>query len=386
MRLRSALFSCLVSLATVALIAGCGSSSKSTSNTLPTPGGSPAPTPGSPAPAPSPSGKQQEVFVASAGANNVFAFNIESGGAVAPVGGSPFAVPSDGVAVDGSRPVAFSTNATTLASLAINPDGSLKQTSAVTGEWFGTLYTDISGNNLYANSPSADAQPPMNNGIDFFDVNANGSLKMIGGTVLFGASRGAFTPDNSTVYVPNCYHLSPAITQFTHNPDGTLSMTQNSVPPPTMGPNGQCVMAVAVAPGGNFAVAVWNTPSFNELISYTINPSTHALTQASTFNIGTAGFDLAFDSSGKWIVVAQDDGVKTYSFNAGTMAAGPAPPPSSHADRVVFSPSGQFIVAANRAGNQVWVFTFDASFGMLAVGPGSPVAVTAPADLAALQH
>jgi 6-phosphogluconolactonase (cycloisomerase 2 family) len=153
---------------------------------------------------------------------------------------------------------------------------------------------------------------------------------------------------------------------------------------------GECPNAVTLTPAGSMLAAPWSDSSGlggveNFITLFNVDPTTHELssTSGSTFPASGAGLDAVFDPSGKFLIAAQDNGIGVYQVvqNSLTEIHG-SPFGGVEMDRVMFTPSGSFLVALSDATQQIFVFAFDQSTGALTPAPGTPVSTPSPTDLA----
>ena len=177
----------------------------------------------------------------------------------------------------------------------------------------------------------------------------------------------------------------------------TGALTSIGPPVPT---NDELTDSVTVDPSGKFAYVtssgdVWDI-DFGSIVTYSINPTTGALTPATgviggEFN-GIPGFfnSMAFDPSGKFAYAADggafpqgtrggSSNVSMYTRDSttgaltyvGTIAAGTGPA------SVALDPTGKFAYTANFGSNDVSMYTIDATTGVLA-STGTIAAGTQP--------
>ncbi len=105
------------------------------------------------------------------------------------------------------------------------------------------------------------------------------------------------------------------------------------------------------------------------------------------FPASGAGQDATFDSTGKFLFTAQDNGVGVYKVGQDSLTEVPGSPFGGIGmDRVMFTPFGTFVVSISRAAGQIFVFAFDGPTGALALVPGSPVSTPTPYDLAVVHR
>src|SRR5580658_8958116 len=194
--------------------------------------------------------------------------------------------------------------------------------------------------------------------------------------------------------------LDGYVSMYTINPT-TGALASIGPPVPT---NDEFTDSVTVDPSGKFAYVassgdVWDI-DFGSVLTYTINPTTGALTSTTGGIIGTgiSGTpelfnSVAVDPSGKFAYAADggafpagsfggDSSVSMYTINSTTGALTPIGmiDSGSSPDSVAVDPAGKFAYVANFGSNKVSMYTIDAtsgalaSIGTIAAGPG-PVSV-----------
>jgi 6-phosphogluconolactonase (cycloisomerase 2 family) len=336
---------------------------------------------------------QQFLYVANG--NDVSSYLIHADGSLTAVSGSPFAVGGSNVAGDPNGKFLFSLGGPDPSSDAIktdtiNSDGSLTVASTLIDSTFaGGLSINPAGDTLYVGSIDA-AQG--NSGWKIYAIQSDGSLKFNTGIIDQIAARLSFLPDGSFAYAPYCYHLDANIEGFS-TANGTLTFDRQFVQ--QVSSSVECPNAVAVHPSGNLLAAAWSDadnvgPADNLITAYSIDTSTHLLTaiSGSPFPASGAGVDAVFDSSGKFLILAQDNGVGVYRIdqNSVTEVSGSPFASGTSFNRLVVSPSGGFVLAISTKSQQVYVFSLDSSTGTPAPAPGSPSATPSPRDLAIVQR
>lgn len=146
-------------------------------------------------------------------------------------------------------------------------------------------------------------------------------------------------------------------------------------------------------PAATFAYAASEVNA--NIIGYSLNPSTGALTQLPGFPLTTAVnlTTLATDPLGKFVVTNENPGIAVYSINQTTGALTPIPAAAVTLQLGVksfaFNPSGTLLVASTISGgidppggtsaphpNPLNVFSLNRSTGALTAVPGSPFAIT----------
>ncbi|HEX3352849.1 MAG TPA: beta-propeller fold lactonase family protein [Terriglobales bacterium] len=330
------------------------------------------------------------MYVGNQQQNTVSAYLINKDGSLTQEPGSPFALGGNSLIADPNGQVLFSTglisNAIQLNTDGINQDGSLKVSSTVTDDTLDDVRaTNPAGTYLYVSSVSAAQE---NWGWKVYSISSDGSLQFVDGLIDQDAGRLVFTPDGSTAFAAYCYQLLPNIERFTVGSDGMLTNTGNQINLPVN--YGECPNAVTLTPAGSMLAAPWSDSSGlggveNFITLFNVDPTTHELssTSGSTFPASGAGLDAVFDPSGKFLIAAQDNGIGVYQVvqNSLTEIHG-SPFGGVEMDRVMFTPSGSFLVALSDATQQIFVFAFDQSTGALTPAPGTPVSTPSPTDLA----
>ncbi|HZQ94047.1 MAG TPA: hypothetical protein VFA67_03495 [Candidatus Sulfotelmatobacter sp.] len=327
-----------------------------------------------------------------AAGSGVSAWQVNSDSSLTAVSGSPFALGGQNVVADPVAKFVFSLGGTAPSNVAvdtdaISSDGSLKVSSTYPDSTLSLgMSINPSGTALYVGSISAAQQNP---GWKIFAVQSDGSLKFISGLVNQIANRLIFTADGTNAYDAYCYHLAANIEHWAVGSDGSLTPVSGQVT--QIESMNECPMQVAITPDNKLLAATWvnadqtGAPD-NRIVLYSIDPETHALTQVSgaPFNASGAGMDAAFDPSGKFLAVAQNNGLGVYQVSQNTVTEVPGSPfaNGTNFNRVIFSPSGGSIAAISNAGGQLYVFSFNSSTGTLTTGTGSPVSISGPRDLA----
>jgi YVTN family beta-propeller protein len=234
-----------------------------------------------------------------------------------------------------------------------------------------------------------------------------------------GAGGGSSSPANFTIMAgavdPQSIAVDPAgkfayvasggcsggaggyVSMYTINPT-TGALTSIGPPPPS---NDELTNSVTVDPSGKFVYVasagdVWDI-DFGSVLTYSINPTTGALTSTTggvigTGITGTPEFfnSVAFDPSGKFAYAAEGGAFPAGSFGGsndvamytidgttgamtsiGMIAAGTSP------DSVAVDPAGKFAYVPNFGSNDVSMYTIDATTGAL-TSTGTIATGTAP--------
>jgi 6-phosphogluconolactonase len=340
------------------------------------------------------SSAQQYLYVADE--NGVSAWKINADSSLTPVSGSPFAPGTSALIADPVADFMFSISGVSagtaaLNTSAVNSDGSLKSSSSQSDSSLaGTLSINPSGTALYAGTVDG---VQGNNGWKTYAIQSDGSVKFVSGLINQDAERLVFTSDSSNAYGAYCYHLEANVQHYSVAADGSLTPVTGQVN--QIDSMSECPNAVALTPDNKLLAAPWsNSDSVgapdNRIMLYNIDPSTHALTavSAAPFNASGAGVDAAFDASGTFLVLAQDNGVGVYQVSAGTVTEVSGSPfaAGTKFNRVMFSPSGTSVAAFSNQDDKLYVFAFSSSNGTLTTGPGSPVTLSGPRDLTVMKR
>ena len=336
----------------------------------------------------------QRLYVGNQQQNTVSAYLINEDGSLTQESGSPFALGGNSLVADPKGQVLFSTglisNAIQLNTDGITQDGFLKVSSTLTDDTLDDVRaTNPAGTYLYVSSVSAAQE---NWGWKVYSIRSDGSLQFVDGLIDQDAGRLVFTPDGSTAFAAYCYQLLPNIERFTVGLNGMLTNTGNRISLPVN--YGECPTAVALTPAGNMLAAPWSDASGlssgeNFITLFNVDPATHELTSTPGLisPASGAGQDATFDSSGKFLITAQDNGIGVYQVGQNSLTEIPDSPFAGlEMDRVMFTPSGTLLVAVSGATQQIFVFAFDRSTGALTIAPGSPVSTPSPSDLAVIRR
>lgn len=329
------------------------------------------------------------IYVGNPEANTVSGYRLKADGSLAAVPGSPFALGGITLVGDTNRKALFSlqlgADAIHLNTNRINPDGSLKISASITDDSLaGVKAINPAGTALYVSSINA---AENNRGWKVYSIQADASLKFVDGLIDQTAGRLVFTPEGSTAFSASCSHLLPNIEKFAVASNGMLTNARSQIATPVA--FGECPNAVALAPRGNMLAAPWSDaispdPAEDFITLFNVDPGTHELVPpaGSVFPASGAGQDITFDPSGKFLVTAQENGIGIYEVGNSFTEIKGSPFGGVAVHRVIFTPSGAFLVAVSRALGQIFVFSFDSSSGAITIAPGSPVSTSSPYDLA----
>jgi 6-phosphogluconolactonase len=262
----------------------------------------------------------QFLYVANNASNNVSIFSIDAAsGALTPIGIPSAAGTGPGaVTIDPTGRYLFVANLTSDDISAYAVDGSTGLLTQVANSPFtvgaepASLKVDPNGNFLYVTNFSG-----ANVGV--FAINLNsGFLSNISGAP-FGAGSGplsiAIDPTNAFAYVAN--EAAGSLSEYSLNAS-TGALTGITGSPIAVGANPE---SLAVDPAGRYVYAA-NAAAANHVASYSITPSSGALTLLSSVAAGSLPIDLVVDPSGQFVYVANydSDDISAYAVDAATGA------------------------------------------------------------------
>jgi len=334
----------------------------------------------------------QQVLFLPNGDSTTSAYLINSDGSLTTVVGSPFSVGGFGAATDSGGKFLFTAGRTSLTTFTVGSSGVPTAASSVNDSTLdGSISINPAGTALYADSIDA---AEGNHGWKTYSIQADGSLQFVSGQIDQVNGPLVFGSDGSNAYSATCYHFSPNIEHFTVASSGALSSTLEQVAVISTNP-AECPVAVAINPAGDRIASAWSDADSSGTVDnaiglYAIDPNSHALalTSASPFSASGKGRDIKFDPSGKFVVVAQDSGIGVYQAGQNSVSEISGSPFASGTDfdRLLFSHAGTFVVAISQKSQQVSVFTFNNTTGVLSAAPGSPLSANAGDNLAILQQ
>ena len=338
------------------------------------------------------SSPQQFVYI-STGSTNTAGFVLNNDGSLTSVSGSPFAVGGSNLAALPAGKFVFSLGGTSPSNNAVNTDaigsnGALSVSSSLADSTFsGPVQINPDGSTLYVGSISASQDNP---GIKVYAIQSNGSLQFTTAVINQNAGRLSFLSDGSYAYAAYCFHLAADIQGF-NTANGGLTVVGNNVPNPVG--MGECPNTVSLTPAGAMLAAAWsdadNVGPIDNLITLYNVTSSHGLSVIGfSFPASGAGVDSVFDQSGKFFIVAQDNGIGVYQVTSTSVSEVSGSPFTNGTSfkRIALSPSGNFVVAISSQSNQVFVFSLNSSTGALTPVSGSPQSVTTPTDLTIVQQ
>jgi len=317
-------------------------------------------------------------YVANRQSNSISGFAIDpSSGALVPLSGSPFA-----------------SNGTTPTALTVDPDGqflyvansgsnsvsvySIGATGALTavgapiaaGTGPGAVTVDPTDHFLYVANLTS-------NNVSAFAISGNSLTPIVDSPFSAGAEPAslAVDPNGNFLYVTNFNGNSVSV--FLIDPaSGMLSAISGS---PFAAGAGS--VSIAIDPTDGFAFVANN--SDQTIASYALNATTGALTPSSgsPLSAGTNPEALIVDPTGSYVFAANAEApnqVATFSITptSGALTISSTTTAGSLPIAVAIDPSGQFLYAVNFNSNDVSAYTLSAS-GALTPVAGSPFAVGA---------
>jgi 6-phosphogluconolactonase (cycloisomerase 2 family) len=268
------------------------------------------------------------LYVAPFGGRSVEAFSIDTGGALTPVPGSPFATDSGAisVAVDPTGRFAYVANlfADDVSGFTINQStGALTPISGSpfpSGSWPHGVTVDPLGRFAYVTNcgdgQGCDGAGPGS--VSEYTINpVTGALTVVSGSPVaaeLNPMSVTVDPTGRFVYVPN--PGSGDVSAFTITPS-VGSLTQ--IPGSPFLTGGQ-PFSVAIDPADRFAYI--NAACCKSVSGFRIDPASGALTAIGTFPAGTVPQSPAVDLTGKFLYVpdALSDDVFGYAINSSTGA------------------------------------------------------------------
>ncbi|MGC2636708.1 MAG: hypothetical protein WA294_05995 [Acidobacteriaceae bacterium] len=348
----------------------------------------------------------------SAGANYIDGYYASSTGALTAMPGSPYPVAKCKISTNcGLGSIAlngkwlFGTDGYNIDVFSMASNGALKQTASdPEGELAGTtpetpsggpaeLFLDHTGATLY--DFNVNLNGTENNGYQAFAIDQqNGHISLInqaGGSPEDEGSL-AIIANNKFGYTSSCYHGGPLISGYQRVSDGGLAALNGStlMPTPWKG-DFYCPYLAAADPTNHLAVAVQSTPDDDmqgtapyQLASYTVNPSTGALSTTSTYaNMPSVKTGQPFvywlSPDGKYLAVGGATGLQVFHFN------GAAPPTAftglltGDAISQLWWDNADHLYAMGQTDNKLFVFTVTSSGAKAA--PGSPHTVAGASAL-----
>ena len=304
-----------------------------------------------------------------------------------------FAYVTNSFGITGNSVTAFSINASTGALTEIDQNGASAGTTVATGNTPVSISIDRTGKFAYVANINSDD-------VSAYTINATtGALTQIncgGGAGCNGTNFAAGTdpqsvtvdPTGKFVYVANAN--SQDVSAYTLNATtGALTeIDQDSSGAGTTVPTGVGPMSVSVDPSGKFAF-VTNFVS-NDVSTYSINATTGALTALSPVRSRSGGMAMAMTKGTSavrytprfaYVANFNSDNATTFSINPSTGAlteAGTEVAAGDGPQSVTVDPTGRFAYVANEGTDNVTTFSIDPSTGALTEVGTEVVAGDAP--------
>ncbi len=334
------------------------------------------------------------VYVTNHDSNNVSAYTIGAGTALAQVSGSPFGAGSGpaSVAVDPTGRYVYVVNHggdDTISAYTLGAGGLLAQVSGspfAAGSGAGPVTVDPSGRYVYVANENS-------NNVSAYALGADGSLAQVPGSPFAAGATPisvAVDPAGDYVYVANrdgndvsAYTINQsngALIALSADSCGTTPDLHNCIGAGTK------PLSVTVDPSGR-TVYVANKDSGNVSV-YTIGTGgTLAEISGSPFAAGGLPASVTVDPTGRYVYVANqaDDSVSAYTIGDGGALTPVSGSPFATGDNpksVVVDPTGHYVYVANLHGNTVSVYAIGTG-GALTEVSGSPFAAgTLPESVA----
>jgi len=353
----------VISLLTVAFLAGCGGVSANTPKPTPTPNPTPSP---NPSPTPPPAAHSTFVYGSTSGSNTV-GYRLNPDGTLVALAGSPFPV-GGALAAAGSFLAASSTNA--VATFQVDPaTGALSPAGSGAVNSGGPIAADAHSVYVAGNIPANNST-----GIYGFAISGNGALTALPGSpyTFTGACDLCDEPfalalnNNVLIQGGTGFHSVGDFTTYARDANGVLGKAQ------ILGSDAEERVAIQ-HPAGNFSYAL-NTDD-SSLTEFTIGATGNATPGAQLFT-GT-GQDMVIDPANKFLLVVDNAGVVhvfTIDPANGSMSQiGTSEAAGNGATGVAMDPSGRFVIVTQSAtgtnlpstANQITVFTFDEASGAM---------------------
>jgi 6-phosphogluconolactonase (cycloisomerase 2 family) len=311
---------------------------------------------------------------------SIAGFAVASDGTLSATPGSPYTSPAAALAVSPAASALYAASGPKLNVDHINADGSLTTTQALSSQPLPTVgvYWDLS---FDAPAQTLYALAAHGSGTSFFEIyktGGDGALTANGSQeVDVASSHPYFTPDGNRAYQPFCYHLDGEVFGYTAGADGKLIRFDTRAPMPNFGESfPACPYALSISADGAQLAAQLNAKSGNAsaLGIYAINTDGTLTAQAGSPFLTTAqGSDIAWDPSGRYVAVAAKDGLWIYSVTGTTVAPlGGAPIVAGPMDHLAFNKSGTLLFATSASVQDLYVFEFNSSTGLVTPASGSP--------------
>lgn len=324
--------------------------------------------------------------------NQMNGYAAAANGSLTKIPGTPAATPLTDIALNSKW--LFGTDGFNLYSYSIAGNGSLKQIDKVEVEQdggLGGLFLDHTGTSLNLDYYTTNNEY-MAYGID----NSTGTLSYLDG-VSGGPGFGyvaSFIGNNEFAYSSSCYHWTPYVYGLQRSSDGAITLLNDNVPIPTA-PSGDfyCPYLAAANTTNNVAIAMqpMNGSTFQasgvaQLAVYTADKSGNLTTKSTPENMPSVAvggiLDYWASPSGKLLAVAGQSGLQVFHFNgASPITKDTGLLVAQEVDQVFWDNSNHLYAIGSKAG-KLWVFTVTANG--VTQAPGSPHAITNPADMIVL--
>jgi 6-phosphogluconolactonase (cycloisomerase 2 family) len=297
----------------------------------------------------------------------VAVFSIAGDGLLAPIGGSPFAVPNFpsglGITPDGRMLITTFLYAQSIGSYSLAADGAPSPIgSPLPADVIGIPAISPDGRFAYAQLGTG--------GVAAFAIAADGSLARVGGTFGSGNSwMAALTPDGRFLFQP----ANKSIERFSVQADGTL-LSLGTTPTGSKSPLG-----IRVTPDGRFAlIHVDDGFGDSAFQTYAIGADgSLSFTGSSVTPVGTSNELPVISPSGRFAYGpnSNEDSISTYSIGVdGTVSqvGEPVPAGFERPDGLAMSADGRFLYAVPQQGEIVQAFSVAADGTLTKIGVPAP--------------
>ncbi len=295
----------------------------------------------------------------------VAVFSIAGDGLLAPIGGSPFAVPNFpsglGITPDGRVLITTFLYAQSIGSYSLAADGAPSPIgSPLPAEVIGMPAISPDGRFAYAQLGSG--------GTAAFAIAADGSLARVGGTFGSGNSwMSALTPDGRFLFQP----ADKSIERFSVQADGTLLSLGTT-------PTSKSPLGIRVTPDGRFALIYANDGFGSVFQTYAIGADgSLTFTGSSVVPVGASNEMPVISPSGRFAYGPNnnEDSISTYSIGAdGTLSqvGEPLPAGIEGLDTLAMSADGRFLYAVPQQGEIVQAYSVAADGTLTKIGAPAP--------------
>jgi hypothetical protein len=340
------------------------------------------------------------VYVTSVNSNNteeIYAYSESGDGSLIPVAGSPFAANGYDLATNSKWLV--STDTVNIYSFSVAEDGAISQASSINAQQYNqyttggpvSLFFDRTGATLY--DEDIYGNQGANNTYQFFDLNeGTGALSFLGATTSYSAAwitPLSFVGNNEYAYGASPLYGGQYIYGFSRASDGTLTDLDINPSYPKASNGAYAPYLAASDTGNNLAITL--TPN-NDMTQtgptqigvYTADSSGNLTTQSTSSNMPTVAVvnvnDLKASPSGKLLAVAGSAGLQVFHFNgANPVTRFTGLLTTDNVNQVAWDNLNHLYAVASAAG-KLYVFAVSTT-GVRQV-PGSPYAITSPANVA----